>query len=66
MDNRILATFNAYDLDEVRRYAQSLDVQIALDDFRNWLRGHYKHGEDTISTEEVWEKFHEHMGQYLD
>jgi hypothetical protein len=65
MDNKILATFHAYDHDDIKMLANAADASMALDNFRNWLRGHYKHGESTINTEEVWEVFHSYMGQYL-
>lgn len=65
MDDKILATFHCYDLDDIQLFANAADCSRALDDFRNWLRSHYKHGEDTIHTDLVWEEFHAHLGQYL-
>jgi hypothetical protein len=66
MDDKILATFHCYDHDDIAMFANAADMQRQLVDFHYWLRNQYKHGEDMISTEKVWEQFHEYMWKYLD
>jgi len=69
MPHLLMATFNAYDPDEVRRYAQALDVQIALSNFTEEMRSVRKYdGEqwEGMTAEDIHEMFYHHVGEYLE
>jgi hypothetical protein len=50
----------AEDRFEALRMIKSLDLVLALDDLRSWIRGLDKHGDsDTVSVDAVWDKINE-------
>lgn len=51
-DNRILATFHAYDQDEVRAYAHLYDYIGALHEIQEYVRVWHKHGDPGFQTVE--------------
>ena len=66
---RCMATFHAYDVDDVLRYGLSAEVLSEVDDFRQWLRRIVKYGGPTIedgkplydpaTAMRIWEAFNE-------
>jgi hypothetical protein len=69
MDDKILATFHAYDLDEVRRYAQALDVQVALSNFTDEMRSVRKYDcekWESMTAKDIYKMFYHHVGEYLE
>ena len=49
----IVATFNAYDLDEAKRYANALDAEISISDLKQTLRGYVKYGHEFKTIEDA-------------
>lgn len=62
---RILATFNAYDQDDIALYTDALEMRCGMVDFYNELRARRKHGahsaEYALALDWVWETLHESM-----
>ena len=52
---RCMATFHAYDVDDVLRYGLAAEVLSQVDDFRQWLRGIVKHGGPKLDGELLYE-----------
>ena len=52
-DNRILATFNAYNQDEVHAYAHLYDYIGALSEIRQGVRQWWKHGHKFKDADEA-------------
>ena len=66
--NKCMASFHAYDVDDVLRYGLSAEVLSEVNDFRQWLRGIVKHGGpkvdgklvyDPDTAMRIWETFNE-------
>jgi len=62
---RILATFNAYDQDDIALYADALKMRCGIMDFYSRLRGERKHGDHSEdyakALDWVWDRLHESM-----
>ena len=49
----IIATFNAYDLDEAKRYANALNTEVSISDLKQTLRGYVKYGHKFKTIEDA-------------
>ena len=57
--DKVLATFNAYDQEDIELYSHALYYKVAWFDLKNRLRSDYKYGEIDDKTAEFVEKLRE-------
>lgn len=60
---QVTMTFNLPDEeDEMKLSMQGRDLSIAIDDYFNWLRGKWKHGEKDI---ELYEECRDKLAEFM-
>lgn len=62
---RPLAAFYAYDPDELRLYADALDISCGVDDFKRQVRDWIKHGHKFQTADEALEAVRAALYDYL-
>jgi len=51
------------DNSDVRQILHVREIDSAMFEFENWLRGKWKWGEENIAVDEVWEAWHSYAGE---
>jgi len=64
-DDKILATFNAYDQEGIDLYSHALNYLCALNDIKEYIRGLDKYGNGSDEVQEKISKIREDMYDML-
>ena len=64
-DDKILATFNAYDQDDINLYSHASNYLCALFDIKDYIRGLDKYGNDSEEIQAKISKIREDMYDML-
>ena len=59
---RILASFHAYEREDVKTLARAGEMKSAAWEFQQYLRGLAKHGPETVNPQDIYERWFEVFG----